>query len=199
MRRPARPGRELASRKFGWPFPTQTEPPKWPTETNGGSRTDRPWSGRSLVRYRATSTANTPRIRGLFRIHRRIQAGSLCTQRLDGGGGTNSSLGLIPVMQGKYREIFEILTLLAGPHPRCPSLYAVMEKDPLRQGTGISIHRAGKPWPVISLPGCGDESSGIGRRRNQELDRRTSKENRRSHDSTSRNCRRRCRKVIRSC
>ena len=78
----------------------QSEPPELESETNGHVSLIRPYSGRSLVRYRTTRAANTPRNRANFWVLRRIPGESLFPRRLSGGGGSQPPTGL----QGRQPE-----------------------------------------------------------------------------------------------
>ena len=77
----------------------QTEPPKWPTETNTGISLNRPSNGPSPVRNRKTPTANTPRNRALFSLDRQVLARVRHTQSrtrgLSGGLGSSRGTGLL--------------------------------------------------------------------------------------------------------
>jgi hypothetical protein len=65
----------------------QTEPPKWPTETNGGISLNRRSNGQSLVRDRRSLTAKTPRNRGIFWGDRQVLARVRYSQSLGGAVG----------------------------------------------------------------------------------------------------------------
>ena len=91
-------------------------------------------TSRSLVWYPQTSTAKTPRIRGLFRIHPRIRAGSLCTHSLGGGGGNLGDLvsAIISLIHRENnRERLRSLTFLTEPEPRFPCISIFIATDSL--------------------------------------------------------------------
>ncbi len=103
-------------------------------------------SSRSLGAGTPRRSPKTPRNGGNFSGCSWMRARSLCTSRLNGGGGSLERTrlwGEIPDLQGKYREILRNQTLLAASRSKIPNLDAVIETDSLCSGTGNSLRRAG--------------------------------------------------------
>ncbi len=81
-----------------------------------------------------TPTAKTPRNREIFSDHRQLLGRSLCTHRLNGGGGSPGRTrlcGLIPVKQGKYREFLRYQAPMNESGPRFPSVSADVTSNSL--------------------------------------------------------------------
>jgi hypothetical protein len=119
-------GRKTGSRR--------TERPNSPTETNTGRVTFGAQNPQSPVRLRQGPTAKTPRNRGDFPGRSGARATSLCSSRLDGGGGSLERTRLccrFPDLQGKYREVLRNWTLLTDSGPRFRSHSAVVATDSL--------------------------------------------------------------------
>jgi len=97
-------GRKLASRRFGRRPPAQTEPPKWPTETNEGIRANRPSNRQSLIRNPKARAAKTPRNRAFFQERLRFVASNLCSSHLSGGPEGMRTLDLVSRTRGESRS-----------------------------------------------------------------------------------------------